>query len=376
MTMMRVILALTVLLLRAGAAEAHKPSDSYLALAVEGARVQGRWDIALRDLDYAIGLDADGDGRITWGELRTRHDAIAAYALARLELAADGRRCTVAPAAQAVDRHSDGAYTVLRFSAECAGAPAALTVSYRLLFDLDPQHRGLLRVEQNGAHRSAILSPDRPSARMTADDRGALRQLGDYAREGVWHIWIGYDHVLFLVALLLPAVLERAPTGWRARPAFRPSAIEILKVVTAFTLAHSITLSAAALDLVQLPARWVESAIAASVVLSAANNLRPLVLGRRSWIAFGFGLVHGFGFASVLADLGLPRDGRMLSLIGFNLGVELGQAAIVALFLPAAYLLRRSRWYTGALVPAGSSAIAVVAAIWLTERLLGVRLLP
>jgi hypothetical protein len=150
----------------------------------------------------------------------------------------------------------------------------------------------------------------------------------------------------------------------------------VLKVVTAFTVAHSITLGLATLGVIELPSRWVEAAIAASVVLAALNNLFPLVLGRRWLVAFGFGLIHGFGFASVLADLGLPREALLLALVGFNLGVECGQLAIVALFLPLAYALRRTRLYRLWIFGAGSALIAVVAALWLSERVFNFKLLP
>ena len=150
---------------------------------------------------------------------------------------------------------------------------------------------------------------------------------------------------------------------------------DVLRVVTAFTLAHSITLSAAALGWLALPSRLVESAIALSVVLAALNNLRPVVEGRRWVVAFGFGLIHGFGFASVLADLGLPSGSLLLALLGFNLGVELGQLAIVAVFLPVAFALRGTRFYRSVVMAGGSVLIAVLAALWFAERAFNLKLL-
>ena len=151
---------------------------------------------------------------------------------------------------------------------------------------------------------------------------------------------------------------------------------DVLRIVTAFTLAHSITLSLAALSVIALPSRLVESTIALSVVLAALNNLWPVVAGRRWAVAFGFGLIHGFGFASVLADLGLPRDALVLALVGFNLGVEAGQLAIVALFLPLAYGLRRSWAYRRMIFLGGSVLIALVAAVWMAERIFVLKLMP
>jgi hypothetical protein len=359
----------------AGLAHAHKPSDSYLALWVDGARLSGQWDIALRDLDYAIGLDADGNGEIAWGEIKAKHAEIAAYALARLSVAADRVRCPMTVTEHLIDNHSDGAYAVLRFAVDCPAVPQILTIKYTLLFDLDPQHRGLLRLEEPGGTHTAVLSPDHDTWQPQGHSSGLGRQFLDYFQTGVWHIWTGFDHVLFLFALLLPAVLEERGGRWRAAETFRTSFLEVVKIVTAFTIAHSITLSLAVLGFITLPSRLVESTIAASVVLAALNNLHPLV-ERRLWvIAFVFGLAHGLGFANVLLDLALPKTALAVSLVSFNLGVEAGQLVIVGVFLPLAYLARRSWLYPRLVVRAGSFCIAAIASLWLIERAFEVRIL-
>lgn len=364
---------LTVLLLLCCAAPpalAHKPSDSYLTLRVDGDQIEGQWDIALRDLDYAIGLDADGDGRLTWDEIRARQPAIAAYALARLALATPQGPCVAGAATQLIDHHTDGAYTVLRWRTRCPQRIAALTVAYGLFAELDPQHKGLLRLERDGRTSTAIFDPDhaRQTLAPAAPDR--LGQFIQYVRHGVWHIWIGYDHMLFLLSLLLPAVLgAQCAQGADGAPAasLRQAFADVLRVVTAFTLAHSLTLTLASLTPLAPPSRWVESAIAASVMLAALNNVVPLLRGRRPAAAFAFGLIHGFGFASVLTDLGLAQGALLLSLAGFNLGVEAGQLALVALFLPLAFVLRATLFYRR-VVTGGSTLIALVAMVWLVQR--------
>ncbi|CAH0178986.1 hypothetical protein SRABI118_01186 [Massilia sp. Bi118] len=373
----RVFLGLMALamLLPAAPAWAHKPSDSYLTLDVEQRQVRGQWDIALRDLDMAIGLDGDGNGELTWNEVRSRQDAIAAYALARLKLAAGGAPCPLRSSAMLLDEHSDGAYAVLRFTGSCAADVADLDVDYRLLFDIDPQHKGLLQLRHGGQTSTAIFAPDSAHQTLRVSDASALRQFGDYVRHGIWHIWIGFDHILFLLSLLLPAVLVYRDGRWQGRDTFRAAAIDVLRIVTAFTLAHSITLTLATLGVVTLPSRLVESAIAASVVLAALNNIWPLFHGRRALVAFGFGLIHGFGFASVLLDLGLPRASLLLSLVGFNAGVEIGQLTIVLLFLPLAFLARNTVLYRRGMLGAGSSLILLLALVWLAERGLDVKLL-
>jgi hypothetical protein len=365
------------LVLWGGAALAHKPSDSYLALSLppEGTSLVGQWDIALRDLDFVLDLDANHDGALSWGEVKVARERIAAYAFSHLTVEAIGRgdrsRCPAQLTGLLVDEHVDGRYAVLRFSADCGLRPVELAVRYQLLFEVDPTHRGLLEFSGYGHDQAAVLSKDAPRVTVNLASPGRWQQFRDFVTEGVWHILKGYDHILFLLTLLFPAVVRYGRTGWEPRESLRTASIEVLKVVTAFTLAHSLTLSLAVLGLVHLPARWVESAIAATVLLGALNNLRPVVVRRRWVVAFVFGLVHGFGFASVLADLGLQGGNLVLALLGFNSGVELGQLAIVLAVLPFAFLMRRTMLYRRAFMPAGAVAIGLMAAYWLLTRLGG-----
>jgi hypothetical protein len=354
--------------------QAHKASDSYLILKIVGERIEGRWDVALRDLDFAIGLDGDDNGEITWREVRNRREAVFDYALSRLNLAGGHAPCPLRSANYLIDTHTDGAYSVLMFTATCGNAPTRINVDYSLLFDLDPQHRGLLRVEYGKATHTAVLSPTHPNQQIELAEVKPGAAFLQYLREGVWHIWLGYDHILFLLSLLFPAVLIRHHRKWLPAERFRPVLLEVVKIVTAFTIAHSLTLSLATLGVIELPSRWVESAIAASVVLAALNNVHPLISKKLWEVAFGFGLIHGLGFANVLKDLGLPKDMLILTLLAFNLGVEAGQIAIVSVFLPTAFFLRKSWGYRQLLVNTGSIMIVLIALIWLGERALNTQL--
>ncbi len=356
------------------AAWAHKPSDSYLTLrATEGSgNIAVRWDIALRDLDYVLQLDRDSNGDITWGEVRLRADDITQLATAHLSVSAAEKPCVWATAApMQLDKHSDGTYAVLNLNAQCPQLDAPLKATYSLLFDVDPSHRGLVQWVGPGSAQAQALVFGTSSAEQTLalQPAGAWQTLRQYLVDGTWHIWIGYDHILFLLSLLLPAVLVRRQGQWEGSSSLTGSIKEVLKVVTAFTLAHSITLSLAALQVITLPSRLVESAIAASVVFAALNNLRGAIESRRWVMAFAFGLIHGFGFASVLADLGLPQNALVLALVGFNLGVEVGQLAIVAVFLPVAFLLRHTRFYRVGVLKGGSVLVAILAGWWLVQRM-------
>lgn len=394
--------AATALVLSPTTARAHAPSNATLSLTADGVGVQQRWDIALRDLDRVLPLDADDDGRITWGELRAAWPQISA-------LAEEGLRLSQSPGATSrpvpcqagslaeprIDDHADGTYAVLERRWQCpadAGA-SGLLVDYRLFADSDASHRGLLqwRVDAHAATATAVLaptteafalvgtSPVQSSTAATTAVEGASGSFAGFVAEGVHHILIGTDHVLFLLALMLPAVLlagqqrdaGRVPsTPTIATPAGRwtDALLQVAKVVTAFTVAHSITLALAVLGYADPPSRIVESLIAASVVLAAIDNLKRFLPGVRWQLAFVFGLVHGFGFAGALKELGLDSAALARSLVGFNLGVELGQLGIVSVALPLAWWIRNTRFYRRVVLAGGSLAIAAIAAVWFAER--------
>jgi len=352
-------------------ADAHKASDAFVSLSLDGSKVTGRVDVALRDLDLALGLDRDGDGSLTWGEVRARAADIEAYVIARLRLSSGGEACLAKASDLAIDTHSDGHYAVVGVTASCSSAPEKLRVEYSLLFDQDALHRGIFRLESVGGVETAVFSPDARAQELALDGSGRLTRFVTFVREGVHHIGSGADHIAFLLALLLPAVLIGGGVQWRPAPAFRPVLREVLRVVTAFTLAHSLTLSLAALGFVHVPTRLVESLIALSVLVCALVNLWPAAPRLGAVFAFGFGLVHGLGFASALSDLGSDAMTRLATLLGFNLGVELGQLAIVAAFLPFAFALRGSTLYRRGFVGLGSLAVAGLACVWIAERTTG-----
>jgi len=357
----------------AQSAFAHKPSDSYLIVHADSSDdvMSGQWDIALRDLEMALQLDADHDGAITWGEVRTRKTDLFAYAFAHLGVEAQGHACRLTPIDLLVDDHSDGAYAVLRFRVECAQPAESLAIRYSLLFDIDPSHRGLLRLDTASGTQSAVFSPEQAQQTFALRGNSGWATFLQFVGDGIHHIWIGYDHMLFLISLLLPSVLVRREEHWIPVGTLRSALSSVLAIVTAFTVSHSITLTLSVLGVISLPSRLVESGIALSVLLAALNNLWPWVTRRLWLLAFGFGLVHGFGFASVLADLGLPQGALVLSLAGFNIGVEIGQLSVVLLVVPTIFLLRKSQFYRPWILAMGSSGIAIVAGIWLISRALG-----
>ena len=355
-----------LLVLAAPGAFAHEPSRSLVTLDVDGQTVHGQWDISLRDLEDAVGLDADGDSALTWGEVAARRDASVAYALPRLRVTADSLACTMAAELAGVDTHGGATFAVLDLAADCAVAPRQLRVDYGLLFEIDRAHRGILTVSSAAGASSGVVSADSPTLELALDDLSAWSALRRFVAEGVRHILEGYDHLAFVSLLLLPIVLGR---GRKPCANARAAAAEIARVVTAFTAAHSLTLALAASGYVPIPTRLIEVAIAASVLLAAVVNLVPNAPRIGAKLAFCFGLVHGFGFASALGGLAGRETALLASLAGFNVGVELGQLLVVATLMPLLFLARRydaSRLAVNAL---GSTACAALAAVWLAERL-------
>lgn len=364
-------LVICLLTLHAGSAWAHKSSDAYLQFDLQPRQFHMRWDIALRDLDTVVDIDTDGDGKLFWREVRAALPRMQDYAIAHLSIPG----CPLHAAGTALEQRADGTYLVLYLDSACV-FPAPGQLRYTLFADTDPMHRGIARIQRQGQPPQLLLLDPGAAASGSEADEGGLNGLR-WVMTGMRHILGGYDHLLFLVCLLLPAVLRRTDDGRRQPVArWQDAALPVLGIVTAFTLAHSITLGLAAGAVLSLPAAWIEPAIAATIMLAAADNLRPILLRPRALVVFAFGLVHGFGFAGVLSELHLPRLAFGLALLEFNVGLELGQLLIVGTAIGILFALRKQSWYARVLIHGGSTGAFVIATLWLVERLTGSSLLP
>lgn len=388
---------------------AHAPGQSYIFLRIYEDAIGGHVEITTDHLNTALDLDLERG--MTVEELRPYLPRIQAYVLENVAFSSDAG----AHAVRFIDEETDlmvspglGEYVQLHFLLEgIQEIPESLDIRFEVLFEKEPTHRNLLVIAynwkagvfNNEAMVSLIFSPDDAKQNLPLTGSSVMRGFWAMIKMGIWHIWIGIDHILFLLALVLPSVVRRsfggnevrfsspptagvaaAPVGlaaslnaWTPVANFKSALIYVIKIVTLFTVAHTITLSLAALGVVDLPSRLVESVIALSIALAAYHNIKP-IFGRRDWIiAFGFGLFHGFGFASVLGEIGLSGEYMVLSLLGFNLGVEIGQVAIICLIFPILYFLRKSDAYPKILVY-GSMLLIVIALYWFTERVFEVDL--
>ena len=347
-----------------------------------------RWDIALRDLDIAIDLDSDADGKLTWGEIRAGWPRIEAYALQRLTI----EGCTLTTTGRGLERRNDGAYAVLYLTSPCT-LPAQPRIAYSLFAEVDPTHRGIAKVQRPGSRRRPVGARAGAAGRIarrglaaaggdartaTADAPNAQRAPSrwEFLGEGVRHILTGYDHVLFLLCLLLPSVMRRTPAGWRPVERLSQAVLPVVGIVSAFTVAHSITLGLAALKIISLTPAFIEPAIAVTIMLAALDNVLPIFPVRRVVVTFFFGLIHGFGFAAVLSELNLPRAAFAWALLQFNVGLEMGQLLIVAVATTVLFTLRDSgRGYARVVIGGGSIVAIVIGALWLIERTANVSIL-
>jgi hypothetical protein len=354
-------------------ASAHATGEHYAFLDVEEDALRVRLEIHETDLKSQFGLQLQTE--IPSAEVV---EQILAYALDRFEVRVADQKLNFRLTSADVFSPPQGSFLQLFLEAPWPGAlPERLIVRQALFFEGQPRHRGLLLIEHNAVidrdfgeeYTALIFSPDREVQELDLVDVPGLLQFRQFLWQGAYHILIGYDHILFLVSLLLTSVLVRRDRNWLAKDSFKRSLITVAGIVTVFTIAHSVSLSLAALDIVKLPSRPVEIIIALSILVMAVNNLRPFLPGR--WLViFFFGLFHGLGFATVMGHLTFRMVDLVKVMVTFNIGVELGQLAIVLVVFPALFLLRKQPWFVPVVVRGGSVVIAAIAAYWLVDRVI------
>ena len=361
-------------LLGGAAVDAHSTSTAYLEVDASASAAPAlQWRIALRDLDALLDLDANGDGQLVWAEVADRAADINALAMSAVQLKNRANTCALRFEAPRYVRLADAGYAQLDGAANCSSG-AALSLDYRLFDGVDPSHRVLITMR--GAAQPRITEPGATVSLTAADATDEVPSgFSGFFESGIAHIAGGYDHVLFLLCLLLPAVLQRHGSRWMARENVTSALVAVIWIATAFTIAHSLTLGLAAFGVIRIPASVIEPLIALTILLTAINNVWPVVTRRLAAVAFAFGLIHGFGFAEVLAPLSLPRDQLAMALLGFNLGVEVGQLAIVAAAFFVLATLRRWSGYARWILGFGSLLIAIVATLWFIERVFDVTIL-
>jgi len=342
-------LALALVIAGAVAASAHTGGTTgYASITVDRGAV--RYSLTLPSSALTSDL-ADALRLAQSGSARSREQLLDLIRT-RIVLQAGGTRCEPGPGALQ-PAPVDSPTVTMSVDFACGPAVKELSVQDDIFDALGPDHHTLAKIETPSGTQQFAFAPDSRQARFAVDDTGSgARATGSFFMLGIEHILTGYDHLLFLLALLLPG----------------GGLLSLVKIITAFTIAHSVTLTLAVLQVVTLPDRLIEAVIALSIACVAAENLffKPMI-SRRWLVSFGFGLVHGFGFSSALRELGLPRHGLLLSLFGCNAGVEVGQALVIVVCLPLLLLLRRTRWASPA-VATCSLAVLAVGLVLFVER--------
>ena len=367
---------------------AHLPDQSYIYLQIHENSVTGRFEITTKDLNKVFGLNLKAG--LTKEDFAPYLAKFQEYVLQNASFSStDGSGYQIRFTEPDILRAEVfGDFVLLKFELEgVKKVPKKINVQYEAFIKDISGHTALLVIEENKntglanneSMHSLEFSPARTKQELSTTENFLWRSFLAMVKSGIYHIWIGFDHILFLLALLLPSVLrfrskEGEVTGvdlgnksWKPVDRLKPALINVVKIVTFFTIAHSITLCLAAFEIISLPPRLIESIIAISIALAAIHNIYPRFSGKEWVIAFVFGLFHGFGFASVLAERGLNGNYLALSVFGFNLGVEIGQLAIIALVFPVLYLLRKTSLYPKIRV-FGSILLILFSLYWFIER--------
>lgn len=347
---------------------AHEANDSFIKLSETNAGFQVTWEVSISDLDFLIGLDHDLDGNITRQDLASMKAAIEEAMLPSLSVSAAGQQCRFENTEIKVAERASAPYLSLLFSANCPAGTNSVVVGYEFMFESDLSHKSIVQLSRPDQSSALVASPanrilafDDPSA------SGWLRTSGDFYVSGINHIFEGYDHIAFLLVLIFGLLL----TAHRQATPGKSVLVEAIKTLTAFTVAHAVTITLAQLELVPIAGWIVESAIALSIIIAVIDSFWSF-LGQRKWlIGFVFGLIHGVGFAGALGSVGLEGASLVAALVGFNAGIETGQLLLAGFTILLFWAARtKPRFQEHALVT-GLSTAFLLGVYWFWERVSG-----
>jgi hypothetical protein len=353
----------------------HATGENYAFIDIHEQSIEGRFEINFLNLRNDLKLKIDAENELQ--SVQQTAAIVQKHILEHYAIFADGEKLAIHFTRVDILAGKERGFAQYYFTVAVDSMPDELVFQNTLFFDNNPRHRGLLLVAYNhktqknyGAeHTALIFSPDNYRQTLDLNDIPRLLQRKQFVWQGILHILVGYDHILFLVVLLLPAVLQRKAGQWQAAAKFRTVLFNFITIVTLFTIAHSITLTMAALGIIKIYPPLVEAVIALSIILVALNNLMPKFNDRAWLLILVFGLFHGLGFASVMGQLPFRMVDLVHVMLYFNIGVEVGQLAIVAVLLPTLYFLSRyDKFYQPAVLKGGSIVIGLIAGAWFIER--------
>jgi len=340
---------------------AHQYRCSYLSFDFNSTSPTLKWEIETLHLERKFNLDNDKNGVVSWRELINHKTQILEYIQKYFSLKLNNKEFDLNIKNFVLKDFNKQTYIIIDIALK--KKIKKIDINYNLFFKEDSIYRCFVKfIDHNSTSINTLFSLNQKlTIEVKQHQNNLLESLKEFLIEGIYHIWIGIDHILFLLMLIIPTV--------RNREKFKPVFMEILKIVTAFSLAHSITLTLSALDLVSIPSKFIEVTIAISVLLTAINNIFEKIKNFSWQIAFGFGLIHGFGFANALSELELVQEFYVYLLAIFNIGIEFGQLAIVVIILPLLFILRKSKFYLIGILKIGSITTALLAMLWIFQRI-------
>ncbi|GAC28013.1 HupE/UreJ family protein [Brumicola pallidula] len=349
---------------------AHELSTTFIAAKLsEDGSLNGQVKLDVLDLKEVLTLDIDANGELTWGELEVSKAIIQTYISNGLRFFAGTDQCMLNLNSPLELQELNGVtYLVVPFSSQCPKM-SKLSFVYSLLFDAAANHKAIFSLLVDSQQHVFIVDDknSRNSIDISLNENSSWATFGAFIYQGIFHILIGLDHILFLFTLLLTLCLYRHLNEWKNIESKKIIIRKILVIITAFTIAHSITLSGTALGLIPVMGSWIEVAIAASILFNVINNLFPMIKNL-GFITFIFGLIHGMGFAGALSEFGFTKEHQLLSVLGFNLGVEIGQLGLLIIFLPILLWLRKSNYYKWYGMQLLSLLVGGLAIYWILER--------
>jgi len=354
---------------------AHQTGNSYLTVSEADGRLQIEIDFIVRDLGNLLQTPGQpNDAPPAPGKLLSLQEPITKAIQKSLTIAVDEQVVPLEFRTQSVVLHNDGLYVRQRFFGGTLPANVKfIVVRYEFFTQNDKLGRAFFKLVMRSDEISSVFDQINPVQRFALGETKRWSTIGLFTREGAEHIWEGTDHLLFLLTLLLPGLMltirPQTVLG-DSLPANRAAENFALKVITAFTIAHSITLACSVLGWVSLPDKLIESLIAFSIMISALLNLQSRFRVSHWKMAFLFGLIHGMGFANGLKELGLSSSYFLETLFAFNLGVELGQLSAVIVVAVPVLLLARQRETRQRVIKYGSFGVLLTSVVWLGQRLI------
>ena len=359
---------------------AHSVGENYIFLNVHKDSIDGRFEIHFQDLKDKLGIHVKGESSEQLEVINATVTQVRNYIRKNFKISGGGEDFNLVFTKQLVLEIPKGNFAQYFFTLETGPVPDVLEFRHSMFYENDSFHRGLLLVEYNqrtNTHNKTeqtalIFSKQTGVQQLDLNAVPTLLRPRDMIWQGVLHIWIGIDHILFILAIIVTTLMIWEGDKWVPVPNFKKAFFNVLSIFTVFTIAHSITLGLAALEFVKVPSRLVESIIALSIVLVAVNNIFSKVKHHGSLlIILGLGLFHGLGFASVMGHLPFRMQHLLRYVLGFNIGVEFGQIAIVTTTFPILYLLRENRAYVPVVIKGVSIVLSIVATVWFVQRVFG-----